>query len=147
MPSPFRLAKNDAWILMAIGSDGTVQAIQQIITAADYLNKSVPTQGEFERAITDLVRAGYVDVVFEGFKTTPMGATALDEVESAGRGVIDVMMELMELWDGREVVDRHPEFHFHISPEAYEAGEEAYRAWFRGWMERHKREAETKLDT
>ena len=147
MPSPFRLAKNDAWIFMAIGSDGAVQAIQQIITAADYLNKSVPTQAEFEHAITDLVRAGYVEVVFEGFKTTPMGATALDAVESAGRGVIDVMMELMQLWDGREVVDRHPEFHFHVSPEAYEAGAEAYRAWFRGWMERHKHEAKTRLDT
>ena len=70
-----------------------------------------------------------------------MGATALDQVESAGRGVIDVTMELMELRYGRRlsIVTRNPLPHTPW-PRGRRGG---VPAWFRGSMERHKREAET----
>jgi len=106
------LSRDDAWVFVAIAAGARKPtALQHVVSSLDYLNRDMPTEREFERAVTRLVRAGFVSVTEDGFASAEGGRV----LDSFGKeGVIKIMFELTEAWTGKQVADHAPDYEFHL---------------------------------
>jgi hypothetical protein len=137
------LSSDDAWVFVAIAGDANKPvALQHVVSSLDYLNRAMPTEKEFERAVTRLVRAGFVAVTQDGFAATPDGARVFDAFGK--EGVINIMFELGKTWNGKQVADYAPAYEYRLKAGEWERAQAAYHKWFKDWMDKRKAErAET----
>lgn len=108
------LSKTDAWVFMAIGPLQR-DCLAAVVFSLDYLNRSMPTEDEFEASVRKLGTAGLIDVSSRGFKQTRAGRAVLKKW-GRGVGVITVMLELMKEWDGLSVAPANAKFRFELKP-------------------------------
>ena len=133
------LTSDDAWVFVAIAGDaGKPTALQHVVSSLDYLNRAMPTEKQFESAVTRLVRAGFVTVTQDGFAATPDGARVFDGFGK--EGVINIMFELGKAWTGKRVADHAPAYEFRLKAGEWERAQAAYHEWFKAWMDKRKAE-------
>ena len=64
---------SDAWVLWSIAAGSTEStSLQQLISAADYVNHAVPTYDELAGALGRLIVAGCVERAGSGYRASPM---------------------------------------------------------------------------
>src|ERR1700682_5498619 len=135
------LPSDDAWVFVAIaGGAGKPTALRHVVSSLDYLNRAMPTEKDFESAVTRLVRAGFVTVAEDGFAATPDGARVLDGFGK--EGVIDIMFQLSKAWTGKQVADQAPDYEFRLNAGEWEGAQAAYHEWFKAWMDKRKADKE-----
>jgi hypothetical protein len=121
-----------------VGGQGGCADLPDIVSSLDYLNRAMPTESEFELSVNHLVGAGLVEVTPEGFGPTNAGTRLLNSLGDGG--VIGIMFELMENWDGKEVPDLYPDFEFALPPGAWDVAQAESQEFFLKWMARYKSE-------
>jgi hypothetical protein len=133
------LTSSDAWVFVAIcGGAGRPTALRHVVSSLDYLNRAMPTERDFESAVTRLVRAGFVTVTEEGFAATPDGERVLHGFGK--EGVIDFMFQLSKAWTGKQVADQTPDYEFRLDPGEWHGAQAAYHEWFKAWLDKRKAE-------
>ena len=122
------LARIDAWVFMAMGAGPLGRtSLTYAMSSLDYLNRTMPTEAEFEASVRRLGAAGFMDVSAKGFKQTRKGGAFLKRF-GLRAGIITVMLSLMEDWDGLAVDAVHPDFDFKLKPGEWQTALEAYEA-------------------
>ena len=94
------LSKNDAWTFMAIGRPlFGWDRLSAVVFSLDYLNRTMPSEAEFETSVQRLGACGLIKVSSKGFRQTRTGGALLKRF-GPRTGVITIMVELMSAWDG-----------------------------------------------
>ena len=89
--------------------------LTDVVSALDYLNRALPTEGEFEAPVRRLGIAGLINVSSKGFKQTRRGRAMLKKF-GLRAGVIKIMLELMKEWDGLRLAPAETDFRFELMP-------------------------------
>jgi hypothetical protein len=132
------LTRTDAWVFIAIGPGMWWASLRDVVTSLDYLNRDMPTELEFVKSVERLGRTGFVEVSGRRFKLTRSGRAALKD-SSHLTGVITIMLELMNAWDGAVVPEANPTFHFELHGGEWDAAQHEYRDWLHNWMAKHSK--------
>jgi len=119
------LSKTDAWVFMAIGPVWR-DRLADVAFSLDYLNRTMPTEAEFEASVRRLGTAGLIDVSSRGFKQSRAGRAVLKRFGLL-EGVIGIMVELMDQWDGLAVAVVDPNFQFETKPGEWQRAQDEYR--------------------
>jgi hypothetical protein len=122
------LTKTDAWVFMAIGRPlFGWDSLSYVVGSLDYLDRTMPSETEFEASVTRLGGAGLIRVSSKGFRQTWKGRSVLKRF---GRltGVIAVMVDLMKQWDGLPMPEVARGFQFHLGPGEWERAQREYEA-------------------
>ena len=120
------LSNTDAWVFMAIGPVWR-DRLADVVFSLDYLNRTLPSEAEFEESVRRLGAAGFITVSPKGFKQTRAGRAARGRF---GRfeGVIAIMLELMKEWDGLAVAATNADFEFQLKPGEWQRAQEEFEA-------------------
>jgi len=120
------LARIDAWVFMSAGTGPFGRTnLTYMMSSLDYLNRSMPTEAEFEASVRRLGAAGFIDVSMKGFKQTRSGGAFLTRF-GPRVGIISIMVRLMDVWDGLAVDAVRPSFEFRLKPGEWQAALDAY---------------------
>ena len=120
------LSKTDAWVFMAIGPVWR-ERLADVVFSLDYLNRTMPSGAEFEASVRRLGAAGFITVSSKGFKQTRVGRRVMKQF-GLREGVIAIMVELMDQWDGLAVAAVDANFEFKLKPGEWQRAQDDYEA-------------------
>jgi hypothetical protein len=113
-------------VFIAIGPVWT-DRLADVVFSLDYLNRTMPTEADFEASVRRLGAAGFISVSAKGFKQTRAGRAVLKRFGLL-EGVIAIMPELMEEWDGLAIAAADADFQFQLKPGEWRRAQEEYVA-------------------
>jgi hypothetical protein len=127
---------SDAWILASLsGSSAEGSRLAELISAADVLNRAIPTAAEIRGALTSLHRSGLVEVSRDRVRLTEHGAAV---VATAGRrrgGLFQVVGNVQDVLNSPRTrhpeIDGSPDLSF-VTQQAMDAADREYRRKGRG---------------
>jgi hypothetical protein len=96
-------AGSEAWIFLSIGDaarDGQA-TLDGVIGAADANNHAIPTVGEFEQAVGQLLGAGLITATPKDYALTPEGRELYAIINSVDRGHITRFIDTGKEWRAR----------------------------------------------
>ena len=101
---------SDAWVLWSIAAGSTeLTSLQQLISAADYLNHAVPTYAELAGALGRLVAAGCVERTGRGYRASTTIREVLAAVQtprSSGLAEVDALFAHLETLEAVGAMDK-----------------------------------------
>ncbi len=120
------LSNTDAWVFMAMGPVWR-DRLADVVFSLDYLNRTMPSEAEFEASVQRLGAAGFITVSSKGFKQTRAGRRVLKQFGLL-EGVIAIMLKLMKEWDGLAVAVADADFQFRLEPGEWQKAHNEYEA-------------------
>ncbi len=120
------LSNTDAWVFMAIGPVWR-DRLADVVFSLDYLNRTMPTEAEFEASVRRLGAAGFITVSTKGFKQTRAGRAVLKRYGPL-EGVIAIMVQLMKEWEGLAVAVADADFQFLSDAGEWQRAQEEFEA-------------------
>jgi hypothetical protein len=126
---------SDAWIFLSIGDAGGRAkwiALDKLIAAADSNNHAIPTVGELEQSVSNLVAAGLVETRGLETRLTHRGVSAFREAQKLRVGHIERMLRVDEAWRARGYPPGAPKS-WSVHPDSYARAYAEYCAWFERW--------------
>jgi len=133
------LSKNDAWTFMAIGRPlFGWDRLSAVVFSLDYLNRTMPSEAEFETSVQRLGACGLIKVSSKGFRRTRTGGALLKRFGTR-TGVITIMVELMSAWDGLSMPVADRQFRFTLKPGEWQRAQADYAARWTGVMDKFKK--------
>ena len=119
----------EAWIFLSIGdAEREGQAtLAGVIGAADANNHAIPTVGEFERAVGQLLGAGLITAAPDQYSLTLEGLQQYQTINSVHRGHITRYFETAKEWRSR-APSNAPAVGWSVDPTAFD---QAYREYSR----------------
>jgi len=120
------LSNTDAWVFMAIGPVWR-DRLADVVFSLDYLNRTMPSEAEFEASVRRLGAAGFITVSSNGFQQTRAGRAVLKRFRPL-EGVIAIMLELMKEWDELAVAAADGGFEFQLKPGEWQRAQEEYES-------------------
>jgi hypothetical protein len=101
--------------------------LADVVFSLDYLNRTMPSEAEFEASVQRLGAAGFITVSTKGFKQTRACRAVLKRFGPL-EGVIAIMIELMKEWDGLAVAAADADFQFQLKPGEWQRAQKEYEA-------------------
>lgn len=124
MGSEVSLTKTDAWVFVAVAAGNReVNDLTTVVFSLDYLNRDMPSVEVFEDSVNRLVRAGLITAGDDEFRATRAGRQTLDRFGQTG--VIQIMFDLGQEWDGTRVPILETDHSFSLAPGAWDAAQSA----------------------
>lgn len=129
----------EAWIFLSIGDAGGGRpvSLDLVIGAADANNHAIPTDAEVEKAIGQLLGAGFIDVNGDRFALSAAGQELYARANATGQGHITRFLELADKWRSKPPSKASP-VPWKLKEGELEAAYAAYHKRVQDWMRRSR---------